>query len=140
MTLARADIVFNICVDMRVGGECIAQCEELLCSTPNVGLVGWHYDWSVDTEGSRWRDDGLQFSLRKRDETAVGGHLLAANVDNIRAAPWYTGRVFESIGDVRFTCCNGSFFAIRRDLWRRLGGPTRPSAPREYPVPTRVES
>jgi GT2 family glycosyltransferase len=120
--LARADIVFNVCIDMRVGGEIVAECTEVLRSRPNVGLIGWHYDWSADMEGSRWQGGRLEFSLRKSDDTEIGHHLISEHVDNIRAAPWCTGRVFESIGDVRFTCVNGSFFAIRRELWQRLGG------------------
>jgi GT2 family glycosyltransferase len=120
--LARAETVFNVCIDMRVGGEVVAQCEKLLLSGENVGLVGWHYDWSAKTEGSRWRDGVLTFSLRKLDDSLSGGRIIAEHENNIRAASWYTGRVFDSIGTVRFTCVNGSFFAIRRSLWQRLGG------------------
>jgi hypothetical protein len=85
-------------------------------------LIGWHYDWSANMEGSRWRDGRLEFSLRKSDDSEIGHHLISEHVDNIRAAPWYTGRVFGGIGDVRFTCFNGSFFAISRELWQQLGG------------------
>jgi GT2 family glycosyltransferase len=120
--LAKADIVFNVCIDMRVGGALMSECAELLRTQPNVGLIGWHYDWSADMEGSRWRDGRLQFSLRKIDSTAVAGRLAPEHVENVRRAVWYTGRVFESVGEVRFACVNGSFFGTHRRLWQRLGG------------------
>lgn len=120
--LSRADTVFNVCIDMRVGGAVIDDCSTLLHGEQNVGMVGWHYDWNVACEGSRWRGNRLETTIRRPDASMPGGRLLAEHVHNIRAAPWFTGRVLEAVGDLRFTCCNGSFFGIRRDLWERLGG------------------
>lgn len=121
-SLARADIVFNVCIDMRIGGRLVGDCVEVLRTTPNAGMIGWHYDWGTDCEGSRWRDGKLVISIRKPDATMPGGRLLEEHVRNVRGARWSTGRVLESVGDLRFTCCNGSFFGMRRALWDRLGG------------------
>jgi GT2 family glycosyltransferase len=119
---ARAEVVFNICIDMRIGAEVVTECEQLLRSRPNVGMVAWHYNWSANTEGSQWKDGQLEFSLRKRDDYSEGAMLAAEEVNNIRNAPWSTGRVLGSAGTVRITCANGSFFAIGRELWNRMGG------------------
>jgi len=121
-SLTRAEIVFNVCIDMRIGGQLVGDCVEVLRTTPTVGMIGWHYDWGTDCEGSRWRDGKLVISIRKPDATMPGGRLAEEHRRNVRRAEWSTGRVLESVGDLRFTCCNGSFFGIRRGLWDRLGG------------------
>jgi hypothetical protein len=120
--LSRAEIVFNVCIDMRIGGALVADCAEILRTTPRAGMIGWHYDWSPDCEGSLWRDGTLVTAIRRPDATMPGGRLLEQHVRNIRAAAWHTGLTLGSVGDLRFTCCNGSFFGIRRSLWDRLGG------------------
>ncbi len=120
--LTRAEIAFNVCIDMRVGGQLVADCAELLRTAPGAGMVGWHYDWSVECEGSRWRHGKLESTTRRPDAAMPGGQLSPEHVANVRRAAWHTGRVLESVGDFRFTCCNGSFFGIHRALWDRLGG------------------
>jgi GT2 family glycosyltransferase len=120
--LSRAELVFNVCIDMRIGGNLVTDCAEILRTKPSAGMIGWHYDWSPDCEGSAWRDGKLSTSLRRPDATMPGGRLLEEHLRNIRSAAWQTGRTLGSVGDLRFTCCNGSFFGIRRDLWDRLGG------------------
>jgi GT2 family glycosyltransferase len=120
--LSRAELVFNACIDMRIGGRLVADCAEILRTKPSAGMIGWHYDWSPDCEGSFWRDGKLITSIRHPDATTPGGRLLEEQLINIRGAAWQTGRTLDSVGDLRFTCCNGSFFGIRRSVWDRLGG------------------
>jgi GT2 family glycosyltransferase len=119
---ASADVVFNLCVDMRIGKEIVEECAARLRSDEGTGVIGWHYDWSQTFEGTFWRGAELEHALRKYDDSRVAGELDAEHVANIRAAPWFTGRVFEAIGTRRILCFNGSFFGVRRDLWERLGG------------------
>jgi GT2 family glycosyltransferase len=112
---ATAEVVFNVCVDMRVGGVVVADCARLLAEEPRAGLVGWHYDWtSPELEGTRWRGGRLEYTRR--------GALAAEHERNLRGAPWATGRALDALAGVHPVLCNGSFFGIRRALWERLGG------------------
>jgi hypothetical protein len=64
----------------------------------------------------------LRHALRKYDDSRVAGELDAEHAANMRAAPWFTGRVFDAIGTRRILCFNGSFFGVRQSVWDRLGG------------------
>jgi len=119
---ARADVVFNVCVDMRIGRDVVTECEARLRGDTRTGAIGWHYDWSPTFDGSLWRDGALRWALRTHDDARVAGELDPVHVENIRHAPWFTGRVFDAIGTRRILCMNGSFFGVRKALWDRLGG------------------
>ena len=120
---ASAEVVFNVCIDMRIGPEIVDECARRLRAEERLGLIGWHYDWSTTFAGTSWRaDGGLDFTLRKHDDSRVAGDLDPSHVENMRSAPWHTGRVFAAIGTRRILCCNGSFFGVRKALWNRLGG------------------
>jgi GT2 family glycosyltransferase len=119
---ASAPVVFNVCIDMRVGGDVVAECAERLRREENVGVVGWHYDWSPAFEGTFWRGDALDHELRRYDDSRVRGELDEEHVANIRSARWFTGRVFDAIGTRRILCFNGSFFGVRKHVWDELGG------------------
>ena len=64
---AKADLVFNLTIDTRVGGELIRSCAGRLASEPRLGLIGWHYDWDPDFEGSLWRDGSDRGGLEWRN-------------------------------------------------------------------------
>jgi GT2 family glycosyltransferase len=119
---ARADLAANVCIDMRIGPGVVDDCVAMLRGDDRVGVVGWHYDWSRTFEGTLWRGGELKHALRKYDDSRVAGELDAEHVANMRAAPWFTGRVFGAIGTRRILCFNGSFFVARKALWDRLGG------------------
>ncbi len=119
---ARAELVFNVCVDMRIGPGVVDDCAARLRAEPRLGMIGWHYDWSTTFEGTFWRGDVLEHTLRKHDDSRVPATLDPIHVANMRGAAWHTGRVFGAIGTRRILCCNGSFFGTRKALWDRLGG------------------
>ena len=121
-THARAEVVFNVCIDMRIGAAVVDDCVARLRRDQRAGAIGWHYDWSTTFEGTAWAGDELRFALRKYDDSRVAGELDAEHVANVRRAPWFTGRVFDAIGTRRILCMNGSFFGVGKSLWERLGG------------------
>ncbi len=122
-SLARHEFLFNINTDVRVGRGLVDTCAERLFHAPNVGLVGWHYNWGGGHDATRWRNDGLEFTLRTRESNvARKGYLDKVHALNVQRAPWNTGRVLTAAGDRRILCANTSFFGIRRSVWNRIGG------------------
>jgi GT2 family glycosyltransferase len=113
---ATADVVFNICNDMEIGPCLVDDCAHKLRNDPQLGLIGWHWY----NEGTFWKDGRItEYRLRNEDEPKMG----QVEEENIRAAPWFTGRTFAALGGPKWLClCNGSFFGIRRDLLDRVGG------------------
>lgn len=116
---ASGEFFFNICNDMLIGDFLVADCANRLCDS-SLGMIGWHWYDGGDCEGERWRGDGsLEYNLRQEDSPWLGERDEA----NIRQAHWFTGKTFEAVGGPKWIqLCNTSFFGIRRDLWRRLGG------------------
>jgi predicted O-methyltransferase YrrM len=81
-----------------------------------IGLIGWH-----------WYNDGTFYTGSKinnyklRDDK--NPNLSAADEQNIRAAPWFTGTTFNALGGTYWLClCNTAFFGIRKDVWQKVGG------------------
>lgn len=114
------DVVFNICNDIKIGPGLVDDCARQLRADKQLGMIGWHWY----NEGTRWRDGKVvEFALRDQSKP----DLAARELENIRRAPWYTGKLFESLGGPRWLqLCNTGFFGIRRDLLRQIGGGFRP--------------
>lgn len=111
-----ADVVFNICNDIEIGPSLVDDCAHKLRRDPQLGIIGWHWY----NEGTFWRDNRIaEYRLRNEDEP----EMSKSEEENIRAAPWFTGRTFAALnGPKRLCLCNTSFFGIRRDLLDRIGG------------------
>lgn len=125
---ATSDIVFNLCIDMRIGSSVVDSLAARLIDHDHVGLVGWHYDWDAATDGSIWERDAhgdpvaLNVTPRIPNPGDDPGRLSPEQEAAIRGAAWSTGRTLAATGTARFTCANGSFFGLRRQLWNALGG------------------
>ena len=120
---ATADVVFNICNDLEIGPSLVDDCAHKLRHDPQLGMIGWHWYG----EGAYWRDGRIaEFLLKNQDVP----NLPPTEEANIRAAPWFTGRAFASLGGAKSLClCNTSFFGMRRDLLDSLGGGFGPQYP-----------
>lgn len=120
---ARHDILFNINNDVRVGPGVVDECAARLRLSKRAGLIGWHYDWSGLHAGTRWHGSSLSYTIRTREaEVRNKGVLDDEHVCNIKQAPWYSGKVFDAIGDKRILCANTSFFGTWKPLWLEIGG------------------
>lgn len=116
---ASGEIFVNVCVDVRVGPGLVDHCARRLTDDPKLGLIGWHYNWAPDHEGTSWRGDRLVYTPRPLDGDRV---LTAERISAIANADWFSGRVLRAIGTRQILCSNGSFFALRRKDWLRVGG------------------
>ncbi len=120
---ASGEVVFNVCNDILIGPSLVDDCAWQLCDDPQLGVIGWHWY----NEGTFWQDGEIKtFTLRDPDNP----DLAPEHIECIENAAWYTGRYFAGIGGRKWIqLCNTSFFGIRRDLLRRIGGGFGP----EYP-------
>lgn len=121
---ARHPLVFNLCIDVFLGPYTLDRCASMLSDDPGLGLVGWHYDWALEHEGTFWRDDGtLDYTIRKTDSwMRREGQVNAEELIAICSSPWYTGKTLGAAGTDRILCVNGSFFGTRKAYWDRVGG------------------
>jgi GT2 family glycosyltransferase len=113
---ATADVVFNIGNDIEVGPSLVDDCAHKLRNDRQLGMIGWHWR----NEGTFWQDGRLvEYRLCNEAEPALGKN----EEKNIRAAAWFTGRVFAALGGPKaLHLCNTSFFGMRRALLDRIGG------------------
>lgn len=121
LRFASSDVVFHIANDLVIGPSLVDDCAQKLRSSPELGLIGWH--WHND--GTFWRN-GRLVGHRVRDDQRP--NMSATDEGNIRAAPWFTGRAFESLGGPLWIClCNTGFFGARREVLDRVGGGFAPT-------------
>ncbi len=114
---AESEIIIIANNDVRISQKVIDDCIEAH-KDPQLGVIGWHYNDFPNHEGTFWKDGTLQWNSR----TGKIPELLPEEVEKIKDAEWYTGRVFDAIGEKRLLLCNGSFFAVKKKLWEKLGG------------------
>lgn len=114
---AESDILIVANNDVRISKRVIDDCIEAH-KDPQLGVIGWHYNDFPKHEGTFWKDGILQWTPRKGKVS----NLLPEEVEKIKEADWYTGKVFDAIGEKRLLLCNGSFFAVKKHLWDELGG------------------
>jgi predicted glycosyltransferase involved in capsule biosynthesis len=103
--------------DIRISKYIIDYCITKL-ENKNVGIIGWHYNDYPEHDGTFWDNSNLLYSKRhnKIEE------LLPDEIEKIKQASWYTGKVFDTIGCKRLLLCNGSFLATKKSLWLKIGG------------------
>lgn len=113
---AIGDTLFNVCNDILIGPSLIDDCAWRLRSDEQLGMIGWHWY----NEGTVWQNGGIQqYALRDPKNP----HLPPEHEQNIRNAPWFTGRFFEGIGGPKWLqLCNTSFFGARKEVIERIGG------------------
>ncbi len=112
---ARGRWLFNIANDIAIGPAMVDECARRLAD-PQLGLIGWH--WYND--GTFWDGDRIT-RYQVRDEARP--RLDPQDEQNIRRAPWFTGRTFVGLGAPLWLClCNTAFFGIRREVWESVGG------------------
>jgi len=112
-----SDIVFVINNDMLVSKESIDWCIDNV-KHPSVGAIGWHYDIS-EHRGTFWRDGKLDYKLRP----SMSENLTDKELNKLKLAKWFTGKVFDSIGDQkRLLLPNGSFICTKKSVWDSVGG------------------
>jgi GT2 family glycosyltransferase len=113
---ARGHRLFNVANDIELGPVILDDCAQRLASDPQLGLIGWH--WYND--GTVWEGDRLaryQLCDPQRPD------MEPPEEQNVRSAPWFTGRTFNALGGPKRLClCNTAFFGIRRDVWQTVGG------------------
>lgn len=113
---ARGRLFFNVANDIELGPAILDDCAQRLSRDPQLGLIGWH--WYND--GTYWDGDRI-VGYRLRDEQHPD--MAPEDEQNVRRAPWFTGRTFDALGGPRHLClCNTAFFGIRRELWQAIGG------------------
>ena len=120
-----APYVFHIRIDVTVGPGIGDECIRRMEGNPELGAVGWHYQWGSREQGSHWIGDDLVYTVRPQDkdmDCRDGDELSLEYSAAVEQAPWFTGRVFSRIGKKRLLFFNGSFFGVRRALWDVLGG------------------
>ncbi|MFZ0487569.1 MAG: glycosyltransferase [Arenicellales bacterium] len=120
-----APYVFHISIDVTVGPGIVDECIRRMEGNPELGAVGWHYQWGSREQGSHWIGDDLVYTVRPQDkdmDCRDGDELSLEYSAAVEQAPWFTGRVFSRIGKKRLLFFNGSFFGVRRALWDVLGG------------------
>ncbi len=113
---ATGDVFFNVANDVLIGPCLIDDCAYKLKNEPQIGLIGWHWY----NEGTFYNGSQIH-SYKLRDEK--NPNLSAADEQNIRNAPWFTGKTFAGLGGPKWIClCNTGFFGIRKELWKKIGG------------------
>jgi GT2 family glycosyltransferase len=119
---ASGNTIFNISNDILVGPSIVDDCAQNLINNPRIGIIGWHWIGN----GARWEERRLVgYQLRTPDPT-----MDANEVENIRSAPWFTGRTFAALSGAKVLhLCNGSFFGIRTDVLKKVGGGFAPQYP-----------
>jgi GT2 family glycosyltransferase len=123
MARASRPVLINVNIDVEVSLYVIDHCVRTLLDEPRIGLIGWHYRWGAFHRGTQWRNGRLQFNVRYEDlYSDIKGELNEEHRRNIQRAWWYTGRTFKAAGSRRLVLCNTSFFAVRRAVWRHIGG------------------
>lgn len=113
---ATADVIFHIANDILIGPSLVDDCAHKLRHNPQLGLIGWHWY----NEGTFWRGDKIvEYKLRDENNPLIPPQ----DQENIRNAPWFTGKAFKGLGDPQWLClCNTGFFGIRRDVLEEIGG------------------
>lgn len=120
---ASRPVLVNVNIDVETSLYLVDWCVRTLLDNPHVGLVGWHYNWGAFHHGTRWNGSSLEYKIRYEDHLSEKrGEVDEGHRRNIRRAWWYTGRTLEAAGSDRLLLCNTSFFAIRRAVWRHIGG------------------
>lgn len=112
-----SDILAVINNDVLVSEQCINDCIDIM-SDQKIGLLGWHYD-NIEHRATYWDVGNLNYTKRPNaNET-----LEEKEIAKIKAAPWFSGKVFTALkGEKRLLLPNGSFIFTRTSLWNELGG------------------
>lgn len=115
---ASSEFIMVINNDVRISKEIIDYCADRLHSETNLGIIGWHYDFDPNFEGTFWVDGKLKYESRLDQPSKID----KLNLMKMKTSRWFTGKVFSDIGENRILACNGSFMCTKKSLWTKIGG------------------